>query len=67
LRAEASGVNAAPAPERKPRTGAGEKVLAEIEGDIDRLIFKLMLAGGMEPVEAALRDVRRLLYHAYQA
>jgi hypothetical protein len=66
-KAEASGVNAAPAPERKPRTGAGEKVLAEIEGDIDRLIFKLMLAGGMEPVEAALRDVRRLLYHAYQA
>ena len=41
--------------------------LAEIEGDIDRLIFKLMDVGGMEEIEGGLRKVRRLLYRSAQA
>ena len=41
--------------------------LAEIEGDIDRLIFKLMDVGGMEEIEDELRKARRLLYRSQQA
>src|SRR5262245_17314291 len=47
------------------RTGRG-RVLAEVEQDIDRLIFKLMGAGGMEEMEEELRKVRRLLYRSSQ-
>ena len=43
------------------RTGRG-RFLAEVEADIDRLLFRLMGAGGMETVEDGLRRVRHLLY-----
>jgi hypothetical protein len=39
-------------------------MLAEIEQDIDRLIFKLMTLGGHEAIEYGLRKVRRLVYRA---
>ena len=55
-----------PATERKPRSGGRDKALAEIEGDIDRLIFQLMVAGGRENVEEELRKVRRLLCRSSQ-
>jgi hypothetical protein len=64
---KASGAHAAPAAQGKARTGDREKVFTEIERDIDHLIFKLMVAGGMEKVEDALREVRRLLYQTPQA
>ena len=64
---KARGANAAPAAQGKARTGDREKVFTEIERDIDHLIFKLMVAGGMEKVEDALREVRRLLYQTPQA
>lgn len=41
------------------------RVVAEVEADIDRLIFKLMGVGGMEEIEDELRKVRRLLYRSY--
>jgi hypothetical protein len=47
------------------RTGRG-RFLAEVEEDIDRLIFRLMGAGGMEEIEGELRKVRRLLYRSSQ-
>jgi hypothetical protein len=59
--------NATTATERQPRSGGRDKALAEIEQDIDRLIFKLMVAGGFEGIEGELRKVRRLLYHSHQA
>jgi hypothetical protein len=43
------------------RTGRG-RFLAEVEEDIDRLLFRLVGAGGMETIEDGLRKVRRLLY-----
>lgn len=42
------------------RTNRG-RVVAEVEADIDRLIFKLMIVGGMETLEDELRKVRRRL------
>jgi hypothetical protein len=42
------------------RTNRG-RVVAELEGDIDRLIFKLMAVGGLEEIEDELRKVRRRL------
>jgi hypothetical protein len=33
-----------------------------VEADIDRLLFRLMGAGGMETIEDGLRRVRHLLY-----
>jgi hypothetical protein len=51
--------------ERKPRSGGRDAALAEIEGDIDRLVFKLMALGGMEKIEDELRRFRRLLYRSY--
>jgi hypothetical protein len=47
------------------RTGRG-RLLVEVEGDIDRLLFKLMRVGGMETIEDELRKVRRLLYRSSQ-
>jgi hypothetical protein len=47
------------------RTSQG-RIMGEIEGDIDRLIFKLMAVGGMETIEDELRKVRRLLCRSYQ-
>ena len=41
-----------------PRTLA----LTELEGDIDRLIFKVMGVGDLTQIEDSLRQVRRLLY-----
>ena len=43
------------------------RFIAEVEGDLDRLIFKLMDAGGMDDIEDELRKVRRLLYRRYSA
>jgi hypothetical protein len=63
-RAKASEMVTAPAMESKPRTGRRDGAFAEIERDLDRLIFKLMGAGGMERVEDELRKVRRLLYRS---
>jgi hypothetical protein len=45
------------------RTSRG-RIMAEIEGDIDRLIFKLIALGGMETIEDELRKVRRLLFRS---
>lgn len=42
------------------RTNRG-RVVAEVEADIDRLLFKLMGVGGMETIEDELRKVRRRL------
>jgi hypothetical protein len=49
---------------RAPRSGAQQRAIAEIEGDIDRLIFKMMVVGGLERIEDELRKVRRLLYRS---
>jgi hypothetical protein len=49
-----------------PRIVGRKGALAEIEADIDRLIFKLIGLGGMETMEDELRKVRRLLYRSYQ-
>ncbi len=51
--------------QRKPLSAGRDAALADIEGDIDRLIFKLIALGGMETIEDELRKVRRLLYRSY--
>jgi hypothetical protein len=56
-----SGTIAEPSTERKSRSIGRDGALAEIEGDIDRLIFKLIALGGMETIEEELRKVRRRL------
>jgi hypothetical protein len=49
---------------RMPRSSGRDGALAEVEADIDRLIFKLIALGGLEAVEDELRKVRRLLYRS---
>jgi hypothetical protein len=39
------------------------RVLEQVEGEIDELIFRLKGLGGLAEVEEALRRARRLLYH----
>jgi hypothetical protein len=63
----ASAARSTAAAERKPLSHARDKTLAEIERDIDHLIFKLTVVGGFEGVEDELRKVRRLLYHSNRA
>ena len=46
------------------RTNRG-RTIEKVEGDIDRLIFRLIALGGMEAIEDELRKVRRLLYRSY--
>jgi hypothetical protein len=50
---------------RMPRSSGRDRALAEVEADIDRLIFKLIALGGLEEIEDELRKVRRLLYRSY--
>jgi hypothetical protein len=61
-----NGTQAPPTTKREPQSGNRDGVLAEIEADIDRLIFKLMSMGGMDDIEEGLRGVRRLLYRRYR-
>jgi hypothetical protein len=46
---------------RKPTRNDRSRLLEEIESDIDRMIFRLIGAGGLHEVEAALRRLRREL------
>ena len=65
--AESNGTHAdAPRP-RAPRSSEREQILAELEGDIDRLIFKMMAVGGLEEIEDELRRVRRVLVRGHKA
>jgi hypothetical protein len=50
-----------------PRRGDRERMLHEIEGEIDGLIFKLMTVGGMGDVEEALRRARRQVVRSHKA
>jgi len=52
----AAGVNS------KGRHGARAQALIDVEGEIDRLLFKLMGMGGLPEVVETLRTARRLLY-----
>ncbi len=63
-RSKASDIVAEPTQVRKPRSVGRDGALDEIEGDIDRLIFRLMALGGMDEIEEGLRKVRRLLYRS---
>jgi hypothetical protein len=65
-RAESNGTSAEPAPARKARMSDRERLLAEVEGDIDRLMFKLMKLGGLEAVEDALRSARRVVVRSHE-
>lgn len=58
---KATGTIPEPTEVRRPRPGGRDGALAEIEGDIDRLIFKMIALGGMEEIEEELRKVRRRL------
>jgi hypothetical protein len=64
---KAGAADATPSAGREPSSRGRARALAEIVQDLDRLIFKLMTLGGFEPIEHALRKVRRLLYHGAQA
>jgi hypothetical protein len=57
----------APAAVRTARAGDRDRLLAEAEGDIDRLIFKLMVVDGMERIEDELRRVRRQLVRSHKS
>ena len=45
-----------------PQKGNRERVLDQVEADIDEIIFNLKGLGGMPEVEAALREVRRMVH-----
>jgi len=47
------------------RVGARHYALEELEADFDRLLFKVMGVGGLEPIEESLRQSRRLLYGGF--
>src|SRR5262249_43787210 len=66
-RAQANGKHVAVPAERKNGWSDRDRLLEEVEGDIDRLIFKLMVIGEMEDVEVDLRRVRRLVVRSHQA
>lgn len=63
------GAQGAAPPARPARAAAGtdDRRLVELEGDIDRLIFRLIAVGGLSEVEDALRQARRLLIRSQKA
>jgi len=58
---------AAPAPIRASAPVRPGDLLDELEKDFDRLIFKLMTAGGLTEAEDALRRVRRQVVRSLDA
>jgi hypothetical protein len=52
------------ASEKTSQTNSRSRQLADLESDVDRLIFKAMQIGGLAEIEASLRATRRLLYKA---
>jgi hypothetical protein len=54
-------------PEPRPRQGDRDRLLTEVEGDLDRLIFKLMDVGGLDRIEEELRRVRRQVVRSHQS
>jgi len=64
---KAVGKTAAPDREWKAKTDDRERMLTDVEGDIDRIIFKLMVLGGMERIEDELRSVRRTVTRSHGA
>jgi hypothetical protein len=53
------------APQSKPSRPDRGHMLEEVEVGIDRLIFRLVEAGGMEDIEDGLRRVRRQLVRGH--
>ncbi len=53
-----------PAPQASSRLPRPDRQVRELEAEIDRLLFKVMNATGLETVEECLRDARRALYHS---
>ena len=51
--------------ERRAKSNSHHGSLAELEGDIDRLLFKVMRLGGLPAIEESLRQARRLLYGGF--
>jgi hypothetical protein len=60
-RAQSNGEPASSARQDRPSRSERGRLIDEIEGDIDRLIFRLMSVGGMAEVEDVLRNARRQL------
>jgi hypothetical protein len=55
----------APGPGKKPSSTDRTRLLEEVETEIDRLIFRLMSAGGLAEVEDTLRAARRRLVRSH--
>jgi hypothetical protein len=53
--------------ELRGKTSRHHESLAELEADIDRLLFKVMGLGGLSAIEETLRQARRLLYGEFAA
>ena len=51
--------------ETRGRRSARSESLAELEAEIDRLLFKVMGIGGLSEIEAGLRETRRRLYASF--
>jgi hypothetical protein len=53
-------------PKRVQRVAGRDRILAEVEGEIDRLIFKLLAVDGMTKAEDALRAARRIIVRSHE-
>lgn len=51
--------------EVRGRTESRSVRLAEVEADLDRLLFRVMTLGNLPNVEDAIRETRRALYRAF--
>jgi hypothetical protein len=51
----------------RTRTTSQTRQLAELEVDLDRLLFKVMNLGGLAEIENALRETRRMLYGGFSS
>lgn len=66
-KASTNGIHAASNTTQNGLSEARDRILAEIEADLDRLIFKLMGVGGFERLEDELRAARRVITRSHTA
>jgi hypothetical protein len=67
LRKKSAAARRPAATAKTPRRGDRDRSLAEVEAEIDRLVFKLLAIGGEEKAEAALRTARRAVVRSQKA
>lgn len=67
VKAKPAAVRSTTSSGQKPKSNARDRVLSELEAELDRWIYRLIGVGGLLDLEDALRTVRRQVIQSHKA